>query len=181
MEELKNLAENLLKLRKRAGKTQKEVAADVEITAAALSSYENGRKQPQLDYLVRLANYYGVTLDWLCGLEDKTEMLGSDYLRYLTKLCEVEGIPVEVTVTSIPWREYPYLEEDDIDIYEEVERETGKKGKLKYVTLNIYDQMASEFCDTYRKYLELYRGGHMDKELFELWKKDRFNQVIYPI
>ena len=181
MQGLENLAANLLMLRKKAGKTQREVAAEVGITAAALSAYEKGLKQPQPDYAARLANYYGVTLDHLCGLTDSAEMLGSEYLYHFTKLCETGSIPVDISVNFVPWSEYPRIENWEAEMYKKEENETGKTRNLGYVTLTIYDQMTSEFCKTYRKYLELYTAGHMDKDLFDLWKKDRFNQVIYPV
>lgn len=64
-----NVADILIKLRRKMGKTQKEVAKDTGISAVSLSAYENGRKEPLLSYAVRLASYYGVTLDSLCGIE----------------------------------------------------------------------------------------------------------------
>ena len=63
------LADNLLKLRKAAGKSLRDVAADVGLTAAALASYENGSKTPLLSNALKLAEYYGVTVEELCSVE----------------------------------------------------------------------------------------------------------------
>ena len=61
------LSDRLSALRKEKGLTLRELAEQVGITAAALSSYEKGQKEPSLGYAKKLAQYYGVSLDYLCG------------------------------------------------------------------------------------------------------------------
>lgn len=82
------LPENLFNLRRKTGKTQKEVAKDLGMTAAALSSYEKGIKEPSLSYAVKLARYYGASLDSMCGLESPTahNPTASDLLQTITSL-----------------------------------------------------------------------------------------------
>ncbi len=48
--------------RKAAGLTQEETARQVGLTRQAISSYESGRTQPDLDMLVRLAQVYGTDI-----------------------------------------------------------------------------------------------------------------------
>ena len=43
-------------------KRQKEVADDLQITAAALSHYERGIRTPRDALKTKIANYYGVTV-----------------------------------------------------------------------------------------------------------------------
>ena len=62
------LGENLLRLRKEAGKTLRDVATSVGLTATALASYENGSKTPLLSNALKLAEYYGVTVEELCSV-----------------------------------------------------------------------------------------------------------------
>ena len=52
------LYETLRALRRRSGLTQEEVAEQVGLTRQAISSYESGRTQPDLDMLARLAEVY---------------------------------------------------------------------------------------------------------------------------
>lgn len=56
---------NLKAVRKRAGKTQSEVAADLKISAVALSYYESGKRDVSGEFLCRLADYYSVSVDEL--------------------------------------------------------------------------------------------------------------------
>ena len=54
-------------LRKERKLSQKQVAADLEVTQALLSHYENGKRECGLDFLVRAADYYDVSVDYLLG------------------------------------------------------------------------------------------------------------------
>ena len=56
---------NLKRARVRMGKSQIEVAKAVGISNAALSNYETGYREPDLDTLCALSRYYGLTLDEL--------------------------------------------------------------------------------------------------------------------
>lgn len=51
---------NILKLRKRRGLSQEELAVDAEIDVTYLRGIERGRRNPSLMVLVRLANQLGV-------------------------------------------------------------------------------------------------------------------------
>lgn len=54
-------------LRKERGYSQKKVAADLGISQALLSHYEKGIRECGLDFVVRVADYYGVSCDYLLG------------------------------------------------------------------------------------------------------------------
>lgn len=54
-------------LRKERGITQKQAAADLGISQALLSHYEKGIRECGLDFVVRVADYYGVSCDYLLG------------------------------------------------------------------------------------------------------------------
>jgi len=57
----------LSQLRKNKRVSQREVASDLYISQALLSHYENGIREPGLDFVNRACNYYGVTADFLLG------------------------------------------------------------------------------------------------------------------
>jgi len=60
-------------LRKERGVSQKEAAKNLEISQALLSHYEKGIRECGLDFVVRAADYYGVSCDYLLGrTPDKT-------------------------------------------------------------------------------------------------------------
>ena len=63
----KAFAENIGRLRRGSGQSQREAAAGLGISQALLSHYENGAREPGLDFVVRVCDYYGVTADFLLG------------------------------------------------------------------------------------------------------------------
>lgn len=54
-------------LRKEKGISQKNAAAELGISQALLSHYEKGIRECGLDFLVRCADFYGVSCDYLLG------------------------------------------------------------------------------------------------------------------
>lgn len=63
--------ENLRSLVQSRGKLMKEVAYDINIAPASLSRYLSGQRDPDLEYVVRMAEYFGVSIDWLLGVNGK--------------------------------------------------------------------------------------------------------------
>lgn len=59
--------EVLRQLRKEKNKTIEEVATDLEISKDRYGKYERGERQPDIDTLIILADYYKVSLDYLTG------------------------------------------------------------------------------------------------------------------
>ena len=51
--------------------TQAQVAKRLNLSKTTISGYENNIKTPSIDVLVRLANLYGVTSDYILGIEKK--------------------------------------------------------------------------------------------------------------
>lgn len=47
--------------------TQREVAKETKIPNSTLANYETGRTQPDLETIGILADFYGVSVDWLLG------------------------------------------------------------------------------------------------------------------
>ncbi len=56
-----------LSLRKERGLSQRQVAADLGISQALLSHYENGLREPKLKFVVKACDYYGVSADYMLG------------------------------------------------------------------------------------------------------------------
>lgn len=52
-------------LRAEKGWSQAELARRIGVSASAVSMYEQGRREPSLGLLVRLAREFGVTTDYL--------------------------------------------------------------------------------------------------------------------
>lgn len=63
-------AERLKTLRENAGKKRQEVADSLGITRASLEYYEKGKRKPDIEVLVKIAEYYKVSTDYLLGLSN---------------------------------------------------------------------------------------------------------------
>ena len=63
-----NFGENLKTLRKSRGMTQKELGQKVNLSKAVVSKYENGMGYPSFDVLIHIAQFFGVTTDYLLGV-----------------------------------------------------------------------------------------------------------------
>lgn len=62
--------QRLAALRKDFGYSQKQVSADLGISQALLSHYEKGVRECGLDFVVKAAEYYNVSCDYLLGKSD---------------------------------------------------------------------------------------------------------------
>lgn len=69
----KDVAERLQMVRKECGMKQQEVAEKTGINVVTLSGYEIGKNEPNMEALVRLADTYGVSLDYLMCRTDHAE------------------------------------------------------------------------------------------------------------
>ena len=63
-------SENLRLLRKAHGLKQQELADQLGISLRAYQYYERNEREPQLSVLVRIADYFGISLDELAGRDD---------------------------------------------------------------------------------------------------------------
>lgn len=62
--------ERLKLLRKDRGVTQKEIASSVGVSEVSYQRFEYGTVRPSLETLIALADYFGVSLDYLVGRSD---------------------------------------------------------------------------------------------------------------
>lgn len=65
---------NLKKLRKARGLTQIAVQMDTGIDQSLISKYENAERIPPTDVLVLLADYYGVSIDYILCRTDNPKL-----------------------------------------------------------------------------------------------------------
>lgn len=56
-------------LRKKCGITMKELGEKIGVAESTVSQYETGKRQPDYETLLKLGEYFGVTVDFLLGAE----------------------------------------------------------------------------------------------------------------
>ena len=64
---IKMLGENLKMLLVQHGMTQKQLAIQLDITPAALGNYIRNIREPDFNTLIRIADYFHVSTDFLLG------------------------------------------------------------------------------------------------------------------
>lgn len=61
----------LRELRKKRGITQLKLALDLNMNQNSISRYETGEREADYATLIRFADYFNVTIDYLLGRTDK--------------------------------------------------------------------------------------------------------------
>ena len=70
-----NYYQRLRDIREDRDLTQKDIAQVLEIGQSDYSKYERGVNMMGIDKYIKLAQYYNISLDFLCGQIDKPEKL----------------------------------------------------------------------------------------------------------
>lgn len=116
-----HLAQNIKYLREQKGITQNEMANVFGISQSATGNWETGERKPNIEMIVRLADYFGVTLDDLVlkdlkppiplyvsnirYLRKKHEMTQGDIARFLdvskANYCKYENGSVDVGIEKL--------------------------------------------------------------------------------
>lgn len=65
--------ERLLQLKQERKLLQKDIAASIGLSLRGYQYYEKGQKEPTLSVLIRLADFFDVSLDYLVGRSDDPE------------------------------------------------------------------------------------------------------------
>jgi len=60
----------IVELMKQEGLSQKELAEKIKVTEASMSRYIKGERIPRIDVLVKLANVFNVSIEYLQGLKE---------------------------------------------------------------------------------------------------------------
>lgn len=61
--------DNLKYLRQERGIGQVKLAKDLGVGKGTISLWENGLREPSMTSLIIIARYFGVTIDYLVGIE----------------------------------------------------------------------------------------------------------------
>lgn len=61
----------LKELRKNANLTQNEISKIINVAITTYNGYEQENREPNIETLIKLANYYNCTLDYLVGREQE--------------------------------------------------------------------------------------------------------------
>ena len=65
-----SFSERIIQLKNERKLLQKDIASSIGLSLRAYQYYEKGQKEPTLSVLLRLADYFDVSLDYLVGRSD---------------------------------------------------------------------------------------------------------------
>lgn len=72
------LSQRICELRMLRNISQVELASALGVTKQSVSNWENDNIQPSIDILIKLANYFDVSTDYLLGLDQREVLDVSD-------------------------------------------------------------------------------------------------------
>ena len=133
-------------LRKERGITQKQAAEDLGVSQALLSHYEKGIRECGLDFVVKCADYYGVTTDYLLGVSASRN--GLDPSVYASLGAEDDDMPLSTLSQATR-------------ILLDTAAAASRGGAARY----IYDYY---MLSLYRGALTMAKAGILPKEMFKL-------------
>lgn len=64
----------LKELRKKKGISQLRLATELNTTQNTISRYETGEREPGIDELIKIADYFNVSVDYLIGRTENSKM-----------------------------------------------------------------------------------------------------------
>ncbi len=66
-----NIGKNLKLIRKQYGKTQEEIATACDFKQGHYTNWETNKNMPNLINVIKLADYYGCSIDYIIGRESE--------------------------------------------------------------------------------------------------------------
>lgn len=93
----------LKRLRNLTKKTQEEVAKDLNLQKQTYQNYELEKRQPDIDTLIRLSDYYHVTIDELVG-HKLPYLINKNLSQEKRQLIEmIKTLTEEETLIALGW------------------------------------------------------------------------------
>lgn len=131
------LGKRLLDMRKHRKKSQADVAGYLGLTIAAYQNYENGRREAGYDVLVKLADFYGVTTDYLLGREQI-----EDPIVQLTKRTDVSFDELEEQYAKMP-EEIQAIVISLMKALHKLDKERALQERVRSMTIKLHRNKAA--------------------------------------
>ena len=94
-------SEKLKEIRRRDGITQLQAAKLLDVSLGAVGNWESGKRTPDAEMLVRIADTFGVTVDYLLGRTEDGGSTPTEVDRCIDQLKKRPELVNLVTLTSI--------------------------------------------------------------------------------
>ena len=78
----------LSQLRRESGLSQRQAASDLGVSQALLSHYENGAREPKIEFIIKVSDYYKVSTDFILG---RSSDRGGEAERLAVAVMDIAG------------------------------------------------------------------------------------------
>lgn len=100
-----NKLENLKKLRESKNITQRKLSMDLDVSQELISRYEVGSSFPQPNMIIKIAQYFNCSTDYLLGLTDITTPV-----KYLSQNIDVKNADILNKYNSLSDEDKKYFD-----------------------------------------------------------------------
>lgn len=159
-----NFSKRLKKLRINNELTQKELAETLNVSTVSISSYETGAKTPSFDMVLKIAQKYNVSVDWLCGL--------SNNMKLNNKITTYKEL-FQLFITIFDTR---YENEENTSVIDNINIEESYVCLTLHEDIN-FENFFSKWCDIFKLYCE----RTIDKDLYNMWLEKQLKNFDRPI
>ena len=146
------IGNRIKELRTSKNLTQEDIAKMLKVSKATISNYEKGKVSPPIELLIKLAERYDVSIDWLCGLSNeeipRLMSYGDAFFR-LVEIDKVIGFSVE-----------------DVTFF------SNLRG-----TAVLFDATLTKALEEYQEMVNLRDNNTISEHLFNLWISDKVQQL----
>ncbi len=124
--------------RKKKNLTQQGLASLFHLDKSSISKYENGHQMPEMETLINICDYFGVSVEYLVGQTDKREkVINKTDVNDITNLTKIDNKKmVAIPVIGVIKAGIPMLAEENIIDFEYVHQEELQVGE-EYFYLQI--------------------------------------------
>ncbi len=104
-----DFSDRLKELRRQQGISQEKLAQDINISRSSVAKWENGLGMPTNESLKILADYFGVTVDYLANGQQQIEKRSSKKATIISVLLSVVLVVIVIVLGSIQSKVFDYI------------------------------------------------------------------------
>ena len=100
-------ADRVKEQRLKRGLSQPQLAEDIGLTKQTISLWERGVRRPEFETMLRVADYFGVSFNYLVGQTDDPTIHPDEDVAvwYADEIGEIEGLAVQLSQLSVESRQ----------------------------------------------------------------------------
>jgi len=155
-DEMATFSERLKFLRTKENLTQKQLAEKLEISSGSIIAYEKAMKVPSIDVCVKIATFFNVSMDWLCGLTD-------DVKNYQIR---TYGDAFRLIIALHKWL--------GVDCYRPG---TDAAGGWRDWGIFFNDKEINDTLNSWQKIKALYDSETIDEDIYGLWIEKQLKEL----